>query len=166
MAVYADFECLAHGHFETKWSGKVVPKCPKGCSSTLVKHVYLQPVGFVSARTRTSDRLVKEMAAQQNLSDLSTSPSRPGGSVMDRLRKKHGAHLHESQIPRAVDAKEYMGALTHKSNEMTNIGLGHKYNAAEWKKDAETGKVKHNGGEHIQDFRPAATVERVKEKLT
>src|SRR5215469_13199732 len=80
-----DWECAAHGVFEKRTkTAQDVPKCPKGCSRALVKLVFLQPVGHVSGRTRTADRLVKEMAAAQGLSDISTSPSRSGGTVAQR----------------------------------------------------------------------------------
>jgi len=173
--VIHDFECLAHGHFEKRVKAGETPKCPKGCSKSLVKKVFLQPVGFVSARTRKSDKLVREMAHMQGLSDLSTSPSRPGGSVMDRLRKKHGMHLQPEQLPIAGTA-EHLAALTNKTNALNDDNMknftkvaygqeaimGHAYNAEQWKTD-EGGKTRHIAQAHT-DFRPRASVERVKRR--
>jgi hypothetical protein len=161
--VIHSFECAAHGIFEKRVKHGVVPKCPKGCGKGLVKLVFTQAPGFVSARTRTGDRLVKEMATMQGLSDISTSPSRPGGSVMDRIRKKYGGHIRPEQMPRAVDAQQYLGAMTHRANELTNVGLGHKYESEQWQKDQESGKVKHVDIPH-SDYLPPASVERVKER--
>src|SRR5579859_2230254 len=150
--VIHDFECLAHGRFEARVKAGTIPKCPKGCGKSMVTLIFTQPVGHVSAKTRRGDKLVKEMAAMQGLSDLSTSPSRPGGSVMERLRMKHGAHLQPEQMPIAVDAKQYLGALTHKANEITGENMknftggfhpGHEYDPGEWKTDKKTGKVLH-----------------------
>lgn len=157
-----DFECLAHGQFEARVKKGEKPKCPKGCGKSLVTLVFNRAPGVVSARTRTSDRLVKEMAAAQGLSDISTSPSRPGGSVMDRIRKKYGAHIKPEQMPRAVDAQQYLGAMTHRANELTNVGLGHKYESTQWQKDKESGKVRHVDVAH-QDYLPPASVERVRD---
>lgn len=170
--VIHDFECLAHGWFEQRVSGGKIPKCPQGCSASLVKMVHLQPVGFVSARTRKADKLVREMAATQRLSDISTSPSRPGNSVMDRLRKKH--NVHPSQLP-FVGGPEHLGAMTHRTNALQNNDManftggpvvGRPYESAEWTKDEKTGKVVHTGAQQVESgYRPPASVERVKEKL-
>lgn len=160
MSVTHDFECLAHGQFESRTKK---PKCPKGCSASLVKMVFLQPVGFVSDRSRRSDKLVREMAQTQGLSDLSTSLSRPGGSVMDRLRKKHGSHLQPSQMPIAVDPQTYLKAMTHQENALSRIGLGHAYDPSEWKPNEE-GKLRHETAKVIADFKPSAEVEYVPRK--
>lgn len=171
--VLHDFKCVAHGLFEARVKSGVVPRCPKGCSKSMVELVFLKPVGFVSARTRKSDKLVKEMATMQGLSDISTSPSRPGGSVMDRLRKKYGNHLHPSQLPVAGTA-EHLSAMTHKTNALTDENMknftkevygqeavmGHAYSPDEWKTD-EAGKPRHVTQQHSQ-FLPRASVERVK----
>ena len=163
MTVLHDFECVAHGYFEARAKAGTVPKCPKGCSRALVKQVFLQAPGHVSARTRSSDRLVREMAAAQGLSDLSTSPSRPGGTVMQRLRQKYGQHIQPQQMPRAVDASQYIGALTHRANELANLGFAAPYRKDEWKKNDETGKVVHVGAQAPHPgFMPRASVEYLK----
>ena len=148
MGVLRDWECMAHpGPFESRSEH---PKCKHGCSPSLVKIVYLKPPGHVSARTRTSDRLVRQSADGLGLSDISTSPSRPGGSVAERNRAKlrgpQGRQYPDIAAAKPVELAKYIGALTHKSNELERVGLGRPYRPAEWKKDPETGKVKHTAG--------------------
>lgn len=147
MAVLNDFECLAHGVFEARTKGGAVPKCPKGCSKGMVKLVRLQPPGFVSGKTRKADGLVREMATMQGLSDISTSPSRPGGSVADRNRKKNGAAVSNESLAAIAQARagpisvsKALGALTHKENALAGLGMGNTYNASEWKPRDKEGK--------------------------
>lgn len=172
MAVTHDWECLAHGHFTARGSAEKPPKCPKGgCSKSFVRLVFLQAPGHVSARTRTSDRLVREMATMQSLSDISTSPSRPGGSVAHRNRMKmrgpKGREYPELAASQAVDIGKYLGAMTHKGNALAETGIGRPYVESEWKKDPETGKVKHLAGPSASVPIPVGTtgvsIERVKE---
>ena len=174
MAVTHDFECLAHGLFTARGSSAKPPRCPRGCSPSLVKLVFLQAPGFVSSRTRTGDRLVREMATMQGLSDISTSPSRPGGSVAHRNRMKQmrlrgpkGREYPELAGAVGVDIGKYLGAMTEKGNTLTQVGLGRPYAENEWKKDPETGKVKHVAGPSATVPVPTGTtgvsVERVKE---
>ena len=170
--VEKDFECLAHGVFTKRTKSGVIPKCPKGCGVAMVKLVFLQPPTIGNVRFKKGDKLLREAAELQGLSDISTSPSRPGGHVMDRIRKKYGGHLQPEQLPRAVDAKTYLGALTHRANEITGDNMrnftgghhpGHEYNPTEWKTDEKTGRTVHVGAQ-TSNYRPPASVERVKEK--
>lgn len=147
MGVTHDFECAAHGVFESRAKR---PKCPKGCSAAFVSKVFLQAPNFGSAGVRTSDKLVREMAEAQGLSDISTSPSRPGGSVADRLRKKNtgmkgpqGRDYPAYAAAVSVPYAEGMKGMTMPGNAMKDTGYGHDYNPAEWKKDEKTGKVAH-----------------------
>lgn len=147
MGVTHDFECAAHGVFESRAKR---PKCPKGCSAAFVQKVFLQAPAFGSAGVRTSDRLVREMAEAQGLSDISTSPSRPGGSVMDRIRKKNtgmkgpqGRDYPEYAAAKSIPYAEGMKGVTMKGNGLRDTGYGHDYQASEWKKDEKTGVTKH-----------------------
>lgn len=136
-----DFECRAHGVFPARVEYGEVPACPKGCAPSFVRLVILHPPAMGSERVRYATRAVREVADSQGLSDIDISPSRPGDSVADRNYKKNGPKL----AAQAVDFNKYMGALTHKANELTNIGFGHPYDAREWKERKETGKVAHVG---------------------
>jgi hypothetical protein len=174
MSVLHDWQCLAHGVFEKRVQPGRIPKCPKGCSSSFVKLVYLKPVGTVSARTRKSDKLVREMADAQGLSDISTSPSRPGGSVAQRNRMKNGMRGPQGReypdfaAAQPAQLSKFLGAMTHKANELSNAGFGHKYDPSEWKKDDKSGAVRHVGAHGPIAPLPVGStgvsVERVREK--
>lgn len=155
------FECAAHGVFEKRIKAGTIPRCPKGCSKSFVKLVFLTPIGHVSGRTRKADALVREAAASQGLSDISTSPSRPGGTVAERNRMRN-PQLPEAAQARAVSFKDYIGALTHKQNSLSDMGFGHTYNKAEWKKDPQSGKMRHVGFQS-DAVMPMTSVERVRE---
>jgi hypothetical protein len=173
MSALRDWECLAHGVFEARTvSAQTVPKCPKGCSRSLVKLVHLRAPGHVSARTRTGDRLLREAADGAGLSDISTSPSRPGGSVAQRNRMKlrgpKGREYPDVAKALPVDFGKYIGALTHQANELTNLGFGHAYDASQWKSDKETGRTVHTAApppvREIPVNSVGVSIERVKEK--
>lgn len=166
MGVIHAFECKWHGRFEARVKAGTVPKCPKGCSRSFVTLVFVQAPGFVSGKTRRGDQLVREMASMQKLSDISTSPSRPGGSVADRNRARN-AQLRPEQQARAVSFGEYMGALTHRENALTPLGFGNKYDASEWRAREEGGKPVHVGAPPPRTNIPTGTtgvsIERVRE---
>jgi hypothetical protein len=170
------FECLAHGVFEQRVKAGTVPKCPKGCGKAMVKLVFLQAPRIGKVKYKRGDRLLREAAELQGLSDISTSPSRPGGHVMDRIRKKYGGHLRPEQMPVAGTA-EMLGALTHRTNALNDENMrnftaqafgqpavmGHEFDKSQWATDKETGKVRHVDIPHT-NFLPRASVERVREK--
>jgi hypothetical protein len=173
MGVLHAFQCRAHGTFETivavKKKGVTIPKCPRGCSKSFVKLIFVQAPGHIRPGTKRADRLVREAAELQGLSDISTSPSRSGGSVMDRLRKKNRTYP-EAAAARAGDYATMMPALTHKENAMTDrVGLGNKYDASEWKKN-EAGQLVHTAAGHktpnhtIPMGATGVSIDRVKEK--
>lgn len=171
MGVLHAFQCRAHGVFDqivsVKKKGVTVPKCPHGCSKSFVKLIFVQAPGHIRAGSKRADRLVREAAEMQGLSDLSLSPSRSGGSVMQRIRAKE--KIPEAARARAVSFGEYMGALTHKENALSNIGMGHAYDKNEWKADDKTGKVRHVAAAPPVHTVPmgatGVSVERVKEKV-
>ena len=176
--VLNDFECAAHGVFSSRAKAGTVPKCPKGCSAAFVKLVFLQPVGHVSGRTKNADRLLREVTTTQGLSDLSTSPSRSGGSVMDRLRRRNQPLVSPAQLPGwgqmpalgpmpgVANTRDMLAAVGKppKGESVAELtGIGHTYKPGEWS-TREDGKVIHNGGERVADFKPPASVERVRER--
>ena len=63
MAVLNDYKCPAHGFFESR-----EPKCPHGCTDVQV--VFLQPIGVTSDRTKGSDKTLKQLALDFNMSDI------------------------------------------------------------------------------------------------
>lgn len=168
MGVLHAFQCKAHGTFEKRVEvkkGLKLPKCPHGCSKSMVSVIYVQAPGHIKASSKRADRLVRQAADMQGLSDISLSPSRSGGSVMDRNRKKYPL----TAAARAAKFGEYMGALTNKQNALTDTGFGHAYDKAEWKRDDKTGIVRHmapQGPKHpVPMGATGVEIERVKEKL-
>jgi len=170
MGVLHAFQCRAHGTFDQRVdvsNGVKIPKCPHGCSKSFVSLVFVQAPGHIRPGTKRADRLVREACDMQKISDLSLSPSRSGGTVAERNRAKAMLGRKASGVPEAAKARaatfgEYMGALTHKENALTGLGMGNAHNPAEWKKDPETGKVKHAGPVGPIEPRPPGTVERVR----
>jgi hypothetical protein len=63
MSVVHDYKCPAHGYFESREA-----VCPHGC--TEVQQVFLQPPGMMSDRTKGSDKTVKQLAMDFNMSDV------------------------------------------------------------------------------------------------
>jgi hypothetical protein len=139
LSVTHNFECVAHGVFEARVQAGCIPKCPRGCSPAFVSLVHLTAPAIATERVRTASKLVREMADIQGLSDIDVSPSSPGDSVADKnfLRSGNGVRA------QAGSFKTYMGALTHRSNELVNAGFGHRYDAHEWLTDPKTGVRRH-----------------------
>jgi len=172
------FECLAHGEFVARVKAGTVPKCPKGCGSSMVKLIFKEPPKIGKVKYKRCDKLLGEAAELQGLSDISTSPSRPGGSVMQRLRMRHGQNFHPTQLCQTVDgpmATATLQSMTHRTNGLNNQDMrnftheafgreavmGHQYDKSQWRTDEKTGKVRHEEVTHT-DFLPKASVETVK----
>ena len=68
MSVLKDYYCENHGIFEA-WE----PKCPmKHCSGEL-SVVFLKPVGTKSAKTKHTDKTVKQLAMDYGMTDIKTT---------------------------------------------------------------------------------------------
>jgi hypothetical protein len=80
MGVLHDYVCAAHGRFEAR-----EPKCPKGCSKRFVKIEFNRSAGIVGAKTKSTDRLLKNLANDFKLPDIAT---KDGESVMQQLKKR------------------------------------------------------------------------------
>jgi hypothetical protein len=177
------FECAAHGVFEKRVKYGEVPKCPRGCSKSFVQLIFVQAPGQVSSRTRKADKLLREAATLQRLSDISTSPSRPGGSVAERNAMKNRRRIklpdgsygyvrpeQAAIVPDKGLVPKYLGALTNRESMLQKLGFGNPYDPAEWVKDKESGKLRHEGLHTAEDFKGIPTgstgveIERVKEK--
>lgn len=161
MSVTHDFECMAHGAFSARGGSAHIPRCPRGCSAAFVKLVFLQAVGVSSARSKKVDALMKS----SGLSDISTSPSRSGDSVMQRIRLKDGSYqaIKDTQMPRwDANPQKIMAAMNNTENNLRRVGLGFQHNPTEWV-TTEDGKQRHQGATFVKDFKPPAEVERIKE---
>lgn len=139
MSVTHDFECRAHGTFEARVAAGDVPPCPQGCSPDFVRLVFKSAPNIGTDRVRTASRLVQEAADMQGLSDIDISPSTPGDSPADKNFKRSGNPIR----PIAMPPGKYMSALTHRANELSNLGFGHPYDSREWRTDQKTGTRLH-----------------------
>jgi hypothetical protein len=93
MSVLHDYQCLAHGVFES-----FEAKCPFGCSAAFVRLVFLKPPAIQHNRTKVADAAIKGLAADFGLTDVKND--KYGGSVMDQLRH---AEKREDFAPRWHD---------------------------------------------------------------
>lgn len=150
MAVEHSFECQAHGTFTAKVRAGTVPRCPHGCSRAFVQLVFLKAPGYVGPRTRRADKALREAADIQGLSDISTSPSRPGGTVAQRNAMKYRGPKGrpELQYPEIAAAQaggltKFLAAMTAPGNALTDLGFAAEYNPSDWQKDAKTGVTRH-----------------------
>jgi hypothetical protein len=82
MSVTHDYECAAHGVFESKTG-----KCPYGCSKRFVQRVFLQAPAFKSTRTKRADRELNLLAKSYNMTDIRNG--RDGESVMQTQGRGH-----------------------------------------------------------------------------
>lgn len=80
MAILRDYECAAHGTFES-----FEPRCPAGCPDRYVKLVFLKPVGTRSRGTRVMDQQLRGLADDYKLPDIKND--KDGSSVMESIKK-------------------------------------------------------------------------------
>jgi hypothetical protein len=80
MAVTNDYLCAAHGPFEAQSD-----RCPHCKHNRFVKIQFLKAPAFTSAKTKNSDRVVKQLAMDYRMTDVKND--KDGGSVMDAMRK-------------------------------------------------------------------------------
>lgn len=142
MSVLHNFECQAHGVFEARIEEGVIPWCPQGCSPGFVALVFLKPPLISNERFRVANKLVREMAEMQGLTDIDVSPSSPGDSVADKNFRRAGG----IQAIAGSNLRQYVGAMTYRANELTNAGFGNPYNPYEWSVDKKTGVRRHFAG--------------------
>lgn len=97
MAVLKDYFCQSHGIFEA-WE----PKCPmKGCNAEL-SVVFLQPVGVVSANTKKTDKNVKQLALEFDMTDIKST--KEGEHQTGYLKRKN--KLSDKEFAQATEAME------------------------------------------------------------
>lgn len=143
MSVLHDFECQAHGGFEARIEEGVIPWCPYGCSPGFVQLVFIKPPLISNERFRVANKLVREMADMQGLSDIDVSPSSPGDSVADKNFKRAGGRI---AAVAGGSVRQYVGAMTYQANELTRAGFGTPYNPNEWQVDKKSGVRRHFAG--------------------
>lgn len=79
MSVLHDYQCLAHGVFES-----FEAKCPHGCAAAFVKLVFLKPPGIKHNGTKVADASLRALAADYGLTNIG---SNGGESVRDYIRR-------------------------------------------------------------------------------
>jgi hypothetical protein len=121
MGILRDWQCRAHGNFE---SSEESPLCPYGCDT--VEKIFLQPAVFRSNRTANIDRTLESLAKSHGLTDMN---NRGGHAVRrpstDQVRQQDefNRFIHErygdgwGQIPKG-------GTLNVKTKEITGAGPG------------------------------------------
>jgi len=68
MGILRDYYCESHGVFEA-WE----PECPmKHCSAT-ISVIHLKPVGIKSDKTKRTDKTVKQLAIDYDMTDIKTT---------------------------------------------------------------------------------------------
>ena len=96
MAVLNDYNCLAHGHFES-----MTGHCPHGCSRELVSIVHLKAPGLVSGRTKGIDKTLQGLAKDHGLSDMNNHNGTTGAFIPDpsmtKADRELQARLHGNQ---------------------------------------------------------------------
>lgn len=78
--VLKEWRCRAHGEFENSTG-----KCPACGHARMSVQEFRTPFKHVGAKTKNSDRVVKQLAMDYRLSDVKNDKA--GGSVMDAMRK-------------------------------------------------------------------------------
>ena len=82
MAVLSDYKCEKHGYFESRKS-----ECPmKGCDSE-VYQVFLQAPGYVTSKTKATDKRVKQLAIDFDMSNIKST--REGENQAGYLKRKN-----------------------------------------------------------------------------
>ena len=151
MSVTHDFRCEAHGAFEARVEQGEIPACPRGCSPYFVTLVFLAPPAIGSARVRTATKLIRAAAEAQGMTDLDTSPSRPGNSVAERQWKK--SHPDAPAAFAGGGLSRFLSTAPH-DNVLNRAGFGRPYTPAEWKDGVHYGSTSPPQGLPTEMLRP------------
>lgn len=99
MGVLKEYECRAHGIvFETDVSPA---RCPHGCRS--IVRVFTKAPGFVSGKTRTTDRITAWQARQMGMTDINLAHGR---SALENARMAAWASQAPDMRPRTFDVPQ------------------------------------------------------------
>jgi hypothetical protein len=82
MAVTNDYKCPKHGYFEAR-----KPQCPMKDCYDEVMVVFLQAPALIGAKTRSTDKTVKQLAIEFGMSDIKTT--REGENQAGYLTRKN-----------------------------------------------------------------------------
>ena len=97
MAILRDYYCTNHGIFEA-WE----PDCPMKLCKGEISVVHLKPVGTRSAKTSSTDKNLKQLAIDYDMTDIkSTKEGEHQSGYMKRKNK-----LTDKQFAEATDAMQ------------------------------------------------------------
>lgn len=66
--ILRDYKCQEHGFFEG-----FQPKCPEGCEGEFILAVFLKSPGFVSAKTKATDKNIAGLAKDFGMSNIKST---------------------------------------------------------------------------------------------
>jgi len=97
MGILRDYYCESHGVFEA-WE----PECPmKHCNST-ISIIHLKPVGMKSDKTKKTDKTVKQLAIDYDMTDIKTTRE---GEYQTGYMKRHNK-LTDKEFDQATEAMQ------------------------------------------------------------
>jgi hypothetical protein len=95
MAILRDYYCTNHGIFEA-WE----PDCPMKLCKGEISVVHLKPVGTRSAKTSSTDKNLKQLAIEYDMTDIKSTKA--GEHQSGYLKRKN--KLTDKQFAEASDA--------------------------------------------------------------
>jgi len=107
MAILRDYYCTNHGIFEA-WE----PDCPMKLCKGEISVVHLKPVGTRSPKTSATDKNLKQLAIEYDMTDIkSTKAGEHQTGYMKRKNK-----LTDKQFAEATDAIQSQNQQQHKQS--------------------------------------------------
>jgi len=97
MAILRDYYCESHGIFEA-WE----PNCPMKHCSAPISIIHLKPVGMKSDKTKKTDKTVKQLAIDYDMTDIKTTRE---GEYQTGYMKRNN-QLTDKQFAEATEAME------------------------------------------------------------
>ena len=97
MGVLKDYYCDNHGVFEA-WE----PKCPMKHCKGEISVVFLKPVGFKSDKTKRTDKNVKQLAMDYDMTDIKTT--REGEHQTGYMKRNN--KLSDKEFAQATEAMQ------------------------------------------------------------
>lgn len=102
MPVLHDYECLAHGRFES-----FKQECPYGCQSSFVKVIHLKAPGFITDRTKGIDKTLVQLAGDFGMTDMNNQNGTGAARRVDPQKVKE----HEQLMGKLGDTSDKWGAV-------------------------------------------------------
>lgn len=114
MAILRDYYCESHGVFEA-WE----PECPmKHCKAT-ISVIHLKPVGIKSAKTVNTDKTLKGLAKDFDMTDIKST--REGEHQTGYLKRKN--KLSDKEYAEATAAAEHFEGQKQKEGRAGDAAI-------------------------------------------